>query len=267
MRNRRIRSLTALLPLVGILLPAFLFAACAPESDPFNVGDRARLDAEATAAAASGATTVPVLTDENSSILPDEGKGTVRFADWSDKEISLLNNMAGYIIVWGYDYKVDLVDVNEAGYQAAVSKGEVDVVMGVSKATDAAWLKQQTDSGAMIDTGSIYGPDSDLRIAAKPAIKTNALEVFEFLQKMTADKEIIANTTAQISEGRTGIKPVVATLIFLKANEAIWTQWVPALVAENVRSAINGGRTSLLKRDCIPTGGSRSAGNPNEANC
>ncbi|MBM3934100.1 MAG: hypothetical protein FJ319_07340 [SAR202 cluster bacterium] len=264
-RRNRLPGLLHLFLLFSILIVTL---ACAPEDDPFNVGDRARISAEATAAAAQGQSSTPTLSTEgNRSVLQNEGKGTVRFADWSDNEIALLNNIAGYILVWGYDYKAELVDVNEGGYQAAATDGKVDVVMGVPKATASDWLKQQADSGKLVDASSPYGADGEIRIAHTTALKSGSAEVADFLQKISVDHQLITNQAAQISGGRTGIRPIVAALTFLKNNEPVWTAWLPVPIAENVKTSIAAGKTSLVKRDCIPTGGSRSPGNPNEENC
>ena len=58
---------------------------------------------------------------------------------------------------------------------------------------------------------------------------------------MTADDEILDPIAERITTGRFGVNPIVATLIFLKNNEDIWTQWVPEEVALKVKAAIEGG--------------------------
>ena len=41
----------------------------------------------------------------------------------------MLNNLLGYFMVWGYDYTVELVDMEQADYRDAIEKGEVDLVL------------------------------------------------------------------------------------------------------------------------------------------
>jgi len=176
----------------------------------------------------------------------------VRFADWTDDEVSLLNNLLGYIIVWGYDYKVDLIDVNESGYQAALTGGAVDVVAEVPKADAGEWLAAQSSAGAVVDAGSAFGAGSDIRIASTASLKQTAPEIAEFLRTVSADKAAIERLAAQITGGRTGVKPNVAALMYLKDNETACTSWVPKPVAEEVRAALAAGKTSLLRRNCIP---------------
>ncbi|MBM3934720.1 MAG: hypothetical protein FJ319_10540 [SAR202 cluster bacterium] len=246
----RIHLSIVLLPLVLVLL----LAACAPETDPFKVGERARLDEAAAANATPVATTGNVGGVDRVAVTPDPGLGTVRVADWRDNAVRLLNNIAGYIMVWGFDYKVDLIDVKETGYRAAADKGEVDLVMLAPKAETQGWK--------LADGGSAYGPSSDQRIGISSQLQGKAPELVEFFSKIVADKDAIASVSGQISEGRTGISPVVAALIFLKGNEGVWTQWVPAAVAEKVKASIASGKASLLKRACIPSGGLGSPGSP-----
>ena len=182
------------------------------------------------------------------------GKGTIKFADWQDNAINLENTIAGYLMVWGYGYSVELIEKPFPQYQDALARGELDVVMEIPKDDSPGWYVESTQSGAIEDVGSLFEGKPDVRIGVHSSLVERAPELVELLAKMTPGDELLASLTARITAGRTGIKPSVATLVFLRQHEDVWTKWVPPDVAENVRDAIAAGKTSLRNRMCIPQG-------------
>ncbi len=250
------------------LAAAVLGLACAPTEDPFDFGERraAEQAAPAPVPAATGPTATPRPT-----IVPEEAEarsqaaqeartaslfedtiGTIRLADWENQVVHLENALAGYIMVYGYDYAVELVETTDEGYQEALPKGELEVVMEMAP----GWYGEHADAGLIIDVGTVKEATPDVRIGVYGSVQKNAPELVEFLGKMSPGDEIVAELASRITGGRTGIQPTVAALMYLKQHEDRWTQWVPASVAEKVKAAIKGGKTSLINRKCIPGGGS-----------
>ena len=266
---------TLLCLVAAALAAAVLGLACAPESSPFEVGDRA-------AAKKSAATAVPAATGPTPTPLPtipaeaaearseaaeaaqqaslfEDTIGTIRIADWENQVVNLENALAGYIMVYGYDYAVELVDTTDEGYKTALPKGELDVVMEMAP----GWYAEHADAGLIVDVGTVKEATPDVRIGVYGSVQKNAPELVEFLGKMSPGDEIVAELASRITGGRTGIQPTVAALMYLKQHEDRWTQWVPASVAEKVKAAIKGGKTSLINRKCIPSGGSGAVGSWN----
>ncbi len=189
--------------------------------------------------------------------LFEPSEGVIRIGEWKDDPAKRLQNfIAGYIMVYGYDYRVELIDTTDDEYKDALTKGDVHLVMEA----DGDWIKDQT--GRVIDAGSIKDAKT-ARIGVYGGIKQDAPEVVEFLGKMAPGDEVIASLAKQITGGRTGIRPNVAGLIFLKKHPETWTSWLPATVAEKVDAAINASKSSLTNRKCIPTGGSGSGDSSN----
>ncbi len=252
----------------ALALIALLGIACPASDDPFRVGDRATPTTDTSSGAPTGTySPVPTKTAEEMAETAEAAeaahiqkqfaptKGVIRLGDSSDsKPVQLENAIASYIIVHGYDYAVELAVMTPEEHQAALPAGELDVLMEVSRAESANWYQKNTESGAIVDIGSVRKGDSDQRIAIAHGLKERAGEVVEFLARMTPGDQIIDDLAGTITSGRAGVRPVVAALVFLKNHEEMWTRWVPADVAEKVTAAIVAGRTSLVNRLCVPMG-------------
>lgn len=256
--------------LVAVALPVLLVACSPAKDDLFDIGDLA---------AARAATPTPTprpdlptptpfptvppaemarIAQERSDsyldnlYLPTEG--TVRMGIWDDNRIQLDNHIAGYIIVYGYDYTVEMVEATSGEYQDFLETGELDIVMQTSPDL-MEWLDGHSEEGTVLNVGNFVEATPDARIAVHGRLGERAPQIVDFLQSMTANDEILDPIAERVTTGRFGVNPTVATLIFLKNNEDIWTQWVPAEVALKVQAAIKGGKTDLQNRKCIPTGG------------
>ncbi len=238
----------------GVLAATILGFACGPSDDPFDFGQRKEQK--------EGTPTPPPEVDSSAAtnpaqplptVHPDdlEALGTIRLASWDDKTINLENMLAGYIMTHGFNYVVELVETPGGAYHDALSKGDVDVVLQMSKGASAEWYRQQTGSGAVIDTGSLRGIDSDVRIGVHSTFKERAPEVVGFLQKMRPGEKPLADLAARITAGFVGVKPNTAAMIYLKNSRDEWSQWVPASVAGNVDSAIERGKTGLRRGRCL----------------
>ena len=250
---------------------AALLAACSPTKDDlFDIGDLATVRAATptptprpdqpsptplpTVPPAEMARIAQKRSDAylDNLYLPTEG--TVRMGIWDDKRVQLDNHIAGYIVVYGYDYTVEMVETTSDEYQEFLETGELDIVMHTSPEL-IEWLDGHADDARVLNVGNFVEAAPDARIAAHGRLSERAPQIVEFLQSMTADDEILDPIAERITTGRFGVNPIVATLIFLKNNEDIWTQWVPEEVALKVKAAIEGGKTDLQNRKCIPTGG------------
>ncbi|MBM3935110.1 MAG: hypothetical protein FJ319_12570 [SAR202 cluster bacterium] len=245
-----------------------LAEGCGETPDPFSgVAARTATPQGATVDAdrSLGAMTTPGAGQQGDGRSLDVQKlGTLRLAQWDSKDIDFLNNLAGYIIVHGYLYKVELVDVTVPTYQAALTSGNVDAVFISSKSSSADWYSENTGAGVIKDVGSVYSEGADNRIVVRASLDRSAPDLAEFFRKFNTGDAMIADFSGSITTGRTGIKANVAALTFLKNHPEIWQQWVPDNVSTNVRAVIAAGKTSLLDRTCIPDGGS---GGPGGNNC
>ena len=123
-------------------------------------------------------------------------------------------------------------------------------------------LAKAIAAGALIDLGSLSG-DENLRLVVHGGLDDRAPELVEFLTAAKTAAAEIETRSAPITSGRIGVTPIVAAIKYLKEQEAEWTAWVPASIAEKVQAAISGGKTSLTNRKCIPSGGSGNSGSPN----
>jgi len=262
---------TKILFLLATAVLAVVFAACTPAKDDlFDIGDLATVRAATPTPTPrpDQPTPTPLPTVEPSEMaraaqersdtylenlyLPTEG--TVRMGIWDDTRVQLDNHVAGYIIVYGYDYTVEMVEASLDEYQDFLETGELDIVMQTSPDL-MEWLDSHAGEGRVLNVGNFIEATPNARIAVHGRLSERAPQIVEFLQSMKANDEILDPIAARISGGRFGTNPNVATLIFLKNHEDIWTKWVPEEVAQKVRAAIKGGKTDLQNRKCIPTGG------------
>ena len=259
--------------LIGVALAvAVLGVGCAPEANPFEVGDRARMKeitpTPPVAAAAQTLASTPTSTkytyteEEHAARLFVQGKDFIKFAEWQDNRVALYNNIAGYIMVYGYDYSVEMVDMPPSRLQTALPKGEVDIVMEMASTDSPGWYEEYIQSGSILAAGLASETVSDSRIGLHPSMKEKAPELVEFLVLIRPNDEVFEKLATRITGGRTGITPNVAALIFLKNNEDSWTRWVPGEVTEKVKAAIKAGKAGLKNVKCFAMGGDTGVGSP-----
>lgn len=243
-------------------------SACAPEQeDPLVFGARATAQAatptptplpdEPTATPIPAEVMEQVAQERSDTYLDalyEPTEGLVRMGIWDDKRIQLDNHLVGYVIVYGYDYGVEMVETTMEEYPGLLETGELDIVLQTSPEL-GDWLAGRSDDGAVIDVGTMFEGKDGARIVVHGRLMERAPEIVDFLGAITANDEVFDSASARITGGRLGINPNVASLIVLKNNEDLWTEWIPAEVVEKVRAAIESGKTDLQNRKCIPTGG------------
>jgi hypothetical protein len=262
-------------------------SACNSQNDPFDVGERAAARSitptvmPTTAPSRTAPTPVPGTPTPLSTLEPVAAVGTVqarevehlaslfepsvgavKFAEWEDKPLKFANALLGYILVYGYDFTVELVPIEGDSYQDAFQSGELDILLAFDKNADGDWYTTHIEGKGIADLGSLRDGNGDQRLVVHSGLSEREPEVTEFLAKAKPTDELIDKLSATIREGgRIAIKPTVPAIKFLKEQEALWTQWVPASVADKVRAAIAAGKTSLVNRKCIPDGGSGGGSN------
>lgn len=188
---------------------------------------------------------LPTPTGEPIDTFGFDYNGTVRIAQWNDPAIQMENFIVGFIIVQGMLYEAKIVELLDADYRTALESGEVDLVLEMSRTESSDWYQSVTESGTVLDVGSLFGDESEFRIGIRSELREMAPPVYDLLSKTEADEEVLSDLAARITGGRVGIKPNVAALIFFKDHEDVWTSWVRPDVVDNVKAAIGEGKTSL----------------------
>ncbi|MCY4528291.1 MAG: hypothetical protein OXD46_04585 [Chloroflexi bacterium] len=281
--NRRNLSI-----LVGAIVLALFATACPAQDSPIPIGERATPTKSPAAAASTSSggqssqssgpvatfTPLPTLAPqeavatvearevEHLASLFEPTEGAVKFAEWEDKSLQFSNALLGYILVYAYDFQVELVQLEGEAYQEAFQNGELDAVLMLDKDEAGGWYTTHIDGQAITDLGSVRDGDGDVRIVVHSGLSERAPEVVDFLTKARPTDELIDELSAVIRGGRIGIKPTTQAIKFLKNHENIWSSWVHAEGVEKVKAAIAAGKTSLVNRKCIPDGGS-GGGSPN----
>jgi ABC-type proline/glycine betaine transport system substrate-binding protein len=198
---------------------------------------------------------------EHLASLFEPSVGAVKLAEWDDKPLQFANALLGYILVYGYDFSVELVQMEDDAYQAAFQNGELDVMLTLDIDTAGDWYTTHIDGKGIVDLGSIRDGNGNIRLVVHSGLSERAPEVTAFLARAKPTDALIEKLSASIRGGRIGIKPTVPAIKFIKEQEGLWTQWVPVSVADKVKAAIAGGKTSLVNRKCIPDGGSGGGSN------
>ena len=186
--------------------------------------------------------------------LYEPTEGLVRMGIWDDKRIQLDNHLVGYVIVYGYDYAVEMVETTAEEYPGLLETGELDIVLQTSPEL-GDWVAERSEDGVVIDVGTTVEGKDGARIVVHGRLEERAPEIVDFLGSITPNDEVFDSAAARITGGRLGINPNVAALIILKKQEDLWTQWIPAEVVERVKAAIESGKNDLQNRKCVPTGG------------
>ena len=123
---------------VVLITMTLLTVACAPTEDPFVIDERAAArEATPTPSTGPSPTPLPTVSPQEATrqsvereeafmeSLFEETIGTIKIGEWKDnKERQVINYIAGYIMVYGYDYGVELVETSDAEFRDALPKGE-----------------------------------------------------------------------------------------------------------------------------------------------
>ena len=195
-------------------------------------------------------------TSDAQTALDVVGKDVITIANWKDGGPALLNNLLGYFMVWGYDYTVELVEMEEGDYRDAIEKGEVDLVLHVDTADEdtAAWMSSVVESGTVTEGGRPLADSETVRIAMHPTMSERAPDLVSFLAGATLPGEEFSRIAGMVKFGRVGMNPGAGAFKYLKEQSAVWNTWVSEEEASKVQEAIDASKTSLRNRTCIPRG-------------
>ena len=195
-------------------------------------------------------------TSDAQTALDVVGKDIIKIANWKEGGPAMLNNLLGYFMVWGYDYTVELVEMEQADYRDAIEKGEVDLVLHVdtADADTAAWLSSVVESGTVMEGGKPIADIETVRIAVHPTMSERAPDLVSFLETATLPGEAFSKIAGSVRFGRVGVTPGVGSFKYLKEQGAVWNTWVSEEEASKVQAAIDASKTSLRNRTCIPRG-------------
>ena len=236
-----------------MILTTVLALACGAKEDPFAIGERGGSDPQPTVQPtlpssqqqSVGATTASVSTDETlddsaetSGPQPPLKDELIKFANWEDSPLVLVNWMAGYIVAHGLDRPVRIIDVEDGAYQEPLVQNDVDIVF----AADAAWADEQAEAGNVVLLGNASPTDGVLSIVVHPSMLRRAPDVIELLENFVIDSEVLAQQSARIRGGRVGLKENAVGLDIMKKSPDVWTHWVGAEIVALVMQAIEDGK-------------------------
>ncbi len=195
-------------------------------------------------------------TSDAQTALDVVGKDIIKIANWNEGGPAMLNSLLGYFMVWGYDYTVELVEMEREDYRDALEKGEVDLVLHVdtADADTAEWLSSVVDSGTVLEGGKPLADTETVLIAVHPTLMERAPDLVNFLSTTTLPGGEFSRIAGMVKFGRVGVNPGAGAFKYLKEQGAVWNTWVPAEEASKVQAAIDASKTSLRNRTCIPQG-------------
>ncbi len=194
--------------------------------------------AQSSQAAGETAAATEAAEEENKGPQPPPKDELIKFANWDDNPVKLLNWIAAYIIAHGLDRPIRVIDVEEGAYQEPLLANDVDIVI----AADGAWAGEQAGAGKVIRLGNASPVDATLAVVLHPSMNQRAPDVVRMLESMTIEAELLAKQSAMIRGGRVGLKENVVGLNFLKREYAVWMNWVSEDVAALVNQAIEDGK-------------------------
>ena len=195
-------------------------------------------------------------TSDAQTALDVVGKDIIKIANWKEGGPAMLNNLLGYLMVWGYDYTVELVEMEQADYRDAIEKGEVDLVLYVdtADAETATWLSSVVESGTVMEGGKPIADSEGVRIAVHSTMSERAPDLVSFLSTANLPGEAFSKIAGSVRFGRIGVTPSAGAFKYLKEQSAVWNTWVSEEEASKVQAAIDSSKTSLRNRTCIPRG-------------
>ena len=228
---------------------AVAVAACAPEDEPFPFDYHGT--PTPTPIPVANATPEKIITHKYDVISKGE---TIKIAEWDDNTLKMLNFLAGYVIIFGFDHAVELVDLEDRHYGDALLAGDVHLVLWM----EDDWYDSTGADAGILNIGTLYEGESNLLIGASPALEEASEEIVDFLGSFVPGDETVESLASRITGGRIGIRPNVAGVKYFKENSAVWAQWIAPEIAEGVQTAIDDNKTGLINRKCIPDGGNQN---------
>ena len=235
-----------LLMCIALAMVAMAGVACPPQDEPFPFQYQGT--PAATPSPIPDATPEKVITHKYDVITSGE---TIRIAEWDDNTLKLLNFLAGYVIVFGLDHAVEIVELANEDYGDALLSGDVHIVLQMEQ----SWQETIGGAAGILDIGGPFESRPNVRIGASPSLNDASPEIVEFLTNFVLEEEQIDDLAARITGGRIGMRPNVAGVKYFKEQEDVWTRWIDEETAELVREAIASNKTGLVNRKCIPDGG------------
>lgn len=212
----------------------------APTQQPAPAAQTPAPSAQSSQAAAQ--TTAPAATEpaeeENQGPQPPPKDELIKFANWDDNPVKLLNWIAAYIIAHGLDRPIRVIDVEDGAYQDPLLANDVDIVI----AADGAWADEQSGAGNVVRLTNASPVDASLAVVLHPSMNQRAPDVVRLLETLTIDPELLTKQAAMIRGGRVGLKENVVGLTFLKRESAVWMNWVGQDIAALVNQAIEDGK-------------------------
>ena len=243
-----------------ILATLGLVIACSSRNDPrLSAGEIATptpVQGQPTATPTPGALQDQTASDESSVFgfeYTNEGN-PIRIAAWEHSQIDLINQLVGYILVQGYVYDIELVDLTKPEAASGLETGSVDIILAISKTEFSDWYNRVTSSGEVLDIGSLYGDSSNDRVVAHSSLMDRLPESVDIISRIQPGEEILNDLAGRIKGGRLGLKSNVAVQIYFKQHEDQWSQWLTAEAYAGVKSAIETGRTGLFRK-CLQGNG------------
>lgn len=128
-----------------------------------------------------------------------------------------------------------------ASLQAAYEKGEpwLGYMWGptwISGTLDLTLLEEPSYTAAAFENGECGYPSADLWIGASKSLAEKAPELFPFLVQWSFPTADMAEGVAYMQANE--VEADAAAIWFLENREDMWTKWVPADVAANVKAAL-----------------------------
>ncbi len=162
----------------------------------------------------------------------------IKFANWDDNPVKLLNWIAAYIVAHGLDRPIRVIDVEDGAYQDPLLVNDVDIVI----AADGAWADEQAGAGKVVRLANPSPTDPELAVVIHPSMNQRAPDVVQLLERLTIEADLLAKQAGMIRGGRVGLKENVVGLNFLKREYAAWVNWVGEDIAALVNQAIDDGK-------------------------
>lgn len=209
----------------------------APTARPAAPAAQTSSQAAAQPTAAAATETEPAE-EEAEGPQPPPKDELIKFANWDDNPVKLVNWIAAYIIAHGLDRPIRIIDVEDGAYQESLLVNDIDIVI----AADGAWADEQAGAGKVVRLANASPADTDLAIVIHPSMNQRAPDVVQLLERLTIEAELLAKQAGQIRGGRIGLKENVVGLTFLKREYAVWMNWVGEDIAALVNQAIEDGK-------------------------
>ena len=163
----------------------------------------------------------------------------VKLADTQSEPLSISITIANFIIVYGYEYSTEIVELNVSAARTALLKGDVDVLLEGREQDWQQAYNEEVAKGTIKNLGMLYMVETvPINKLVWSGIEHKAPDVDNFLEQFVIGLEPLKQTETWVRENSIEDDWERAAVYYLTTFEDQWKNWLPQDNYNKVKAAL-----------------------------